>query len=258
MGFLFWFVSFLREISSRDFPYASPQGRPRHSAPAPRSPGTQPAKSGGTPAPWPPVPPYLSFPPRRGRERGAPAAAPGQRRRGARRQRGGCGRPCCGTAAPSAKRLGVGRDGTGARRIPRSRSCSALLPRQRSAPLRLSALRGSEQHAGGRPSRSARTRACPDAGGLLPSSSSSSHLCSSCCRRRRVREGWRSGWSRLWDGVRPAALSTRSRSAGAPSGDAKEEEAGEGARRGGGGETGSAFPAQVEKGRAPHLSRNTG
>lgn len=73
-----------------------------------------------------------------------------------------------------------------------------------------------------------------------------------------MRKGWRSGWSRLWDGVRPAALSTRSRSAGAPSGDAKEEEDGEGARGGGGGETGSAFPAQVEKGRTPHLSRNTG
>lgn len=68
----------------------------------------------------------------------------------------------------------------------------------------------------------------------------------------------RNGWSRLRDGARPAALSARPRSAGAPSGDAEEEEDGAGARRRGEEELGGAFPAQVGKGRARHLSRDMG
>lgn len=98
LGWVFRFgLSFLlREISSWDFPFASPHGRPRHAAA--RSPGSLVPRDAAGKG-WRDSPlSYLSFPPRRGRERGAPAAAaaaaPGQRRRGARRQRGGCGRPC--------------------------------------------------------------------------------------------------------------------------------------------------------------------
>lgn len=153
---------------------------------------------------------------------------------------------------PSAgARAGTGRDGRTDESAEPLLLCSALLrscpaaatSAQRSAPLGRPALRGSGQHRWrGRRALRAHVRAPLRAGcGLPPPPPPRA-------------QGWRSGWSRLWDGVRPAALSTPPPSAGAPSGDAEEEEDGEGARRRGeerGGETGSAFPAQVEKGRVP-------
>lgn len=125
--FFFSFFFYFRTVVGA-FPPPLPtagRGAPPPAAPLPPSQRDAAGRAAaGLPRPGPARPPYLSFPPQRSRGRSAPGTAPGQRPCGARRRRGGCGRSCCGTAAPSAG--WGGSDGTDARRFRRGRSSARL------------------------------------------------------------------------------------------------------------------------------------